>query len=114
MPAIQRSATQEPPQNQANATANRFREVPTSHIGMEVVARPTLRPEIKLGIILRTNFRPRSRVYHPELSSNYVRFGSNAGKRSPENVGAGVVDRLLAVHGGSVRLCRRVIIAGVG
>ena len=46
-------------------------------------------------------------MYHPQLSSNYVRLGSNAGKQRPENVGAGVVVRLLAVYGESVRLYSR-------
>ena len=39
--------------------------------------------------VLGTKNRPRSGGHHPELSSNYVCFGSNAGKRRPENVGVG-------------------------
>ena len=38
---------------------------------------------------------------------NSLRFGSHAGKQRPENVGAVVVVRLLAIYGGSVRLCYR-------
>ena len=68
---------------------------------------------IKLVIILRTNIRPRSRGLCIILIffSNYVRSGSNAGKQRPENVGAGVVVRLLAVYGGSARLCCRATIS---
>ena len=74
---------------------------------MEVVARPTLKPGIKLGVILRSKFQPHSRGRHAEIISNSLRFGSHAGKQRPENVGAVVVVRLLAIYGGSVRLCCR-------
>ena len=55
---------------------------------MEVVARPTLKPGIKLGVILRSKFQPHSRGRHAEIISNSLRFGSHAGKQRPENVGA--------------------------
>ena len=50
-------------------------------------------------------------MHHPEFSSNYVRFGPNAGKQRPENVRAGFVVRLLAVYWGSVGLGRRATVA---
>ena len=74
---------------------------------IEVVARPTLTPRDQtssLYLVLRTNFQPHSRGHHAEIISNYLRFGSKAEKERPENVGA-VVVRLLAIYGGSVRLC---------
>ena len=84
----------DPPEQQAYTTTFRPWEV----VGppMEVVG-------IKLEIILRTNVQPRSRG-HAEIISNCLRFGSHAGTQRPENVGA-VVVRLLAIYGGSVRLC---------
>ena len=70
---------------------------------MEVVARPTLTPRDPL----RTNFQPHSRGHHAQTISNSLHFGSHAGKQKPENVWAVVVVRLLAIYGGSVRLCCR-------
>ena len=59
--------------------------------------------------MLRTIFQLRSRGHSPDFFSNYVRFGANAGKQTPENVGAGVVVRLLAVYGGDLCGCDAVL-----
>ena len=50
-------------------------------------------------------FQPHSRGHLAKIISNYLRFGSHAGKQSPENVGTVVGVRLLAIYGGSVLLC---------
>ena len=55
--------------------------------------------------------KSRSRGYDPEFSSDYYDcLGSNAGKQRPENVGAGVVARLLlAVLRGGLCGCVAVL-----
>ena len=95
----------DPPEQQACKTTIRPREVVEPP--MEVVARPTWTPGIKLDFTLTTNYQPRSRGHHAEINPNSLCFGSHAGKQRPENVGADVVVRLLAIYGGSVRLCCR-------
>ena len=72
---------------------------------MEAVAGPTLTPRDQT-LNYAENELPASRN-HAEIIPNYLRYGSHAGKQRPENVGAVVVVRLLAVYGGSVRLCCR-------
>ena len=69
---------------------------------MEVMAGPTLTPRDQTFNYTETNFQPHSRGYHAEIISNSLRFGSHAGKQRPENVGAVVVVRLLAIYRGSV------------
>ena len=73
-------------------------------------ARPTLTPRDQINFMPRTNFQPHFRGQHAEIISNYLRFGSHAGKQGPENVGAvAVVCRLLT--GG---LCGCVAVLAVG
>ena len=94
------------PEQQAYTTTLRPREVVRPP--MEVVARLTLTPwDQTLNYTLRTKLQPRCRGHHAEIISNCLPFGSHAGKQRPENVGAVVVVRLLAIYGGSVRLCCR-------
>ena len=90
-----------PPEQQACTTTFRPREV----VGppMEVVARLTLTPRDYTG----NKLQPHSRGCLPEPIFTYFRFGSQAGKQRPDNVGAVVVVRLLAIYAGSVRLCCR-------
>ena len=96
----------DPPEQQAYTTTLRPREVVRPP--MEVVARLTLTPwDQTLNYTLRTKLQPRCRGHHAEIISNCLPFGSHAGKQRPENVGAVVVVRLLAIYGGSVRLCCR-------
>ena len=59
--------------------------------------------------MLRTNFQPRSRGHHAEIIPNSLRFGSHAGEQRPEDVGAVVVVRLLAIY-----LCGCVSVLAVG
>ena len=95
----------------AAGTTLRPREVVGPPI--EVVARPTLTPRDQtssLYLVLRTNFQPHSRGHHAEIISNSFRFGSDAGKQRPENVGV-VVVRLLAFTGD---LCGCVAVLAVG
>ena len=55
-------------------------------------------------------FQPHSRGHHAKISSNYLPFGSKAGKQRPENT-RDVVLGLLDVDGG---LCGRVAVLAVG
>ena len=74
---------------------------------MEVLARPALTPRDQTLNYTENELLPHSRGQHAEIISNYLRFGSHAGKQRPENVGAVVVVRLLDIYGESVRLCCR-------
>ena len=62
--------------------------------------------------MLRTNNQTHSRGYHAEPSSNYLRFGSKAGKHRLKDTGAAAVVRLLAIYGGSARLLFFVVDLG--
>ena len=80
---------------------------------MEVAARPTLTPRDQTWNYAENEFPTSLSRALSWFSSNYVRFGSSAGKQRPENVGGGVVVRLLAVYGG-LALCDGAVVLAVG